>query len=220
MSVPDDREAAFIAAVTASATHEMRNVLAIVQESAGLIEDLVRSAERRGPPDPTRLLGCVERIAAQVARGAELLTSLNGFAHGLEHATALLPLEQEVRQAALLSERLLRQRGHAVEIQPGDPDLMVHASALRLQMALFAALECCMELLPGPGTVGLCARAEDGRPAVECAAQVRDATMDAAPTRAASWTRLAELVDGLGGSLHVAGPGGRFRLLLPGPVAA
>ena len=35
-------EAAFLSEVTAGATHELRNVLAIIKESGGLIGDLVR----------------------------------------------------------------------------------------------------------------------------------------------------------------------------------
>ena len=35
-------EAAFLSAMTASTTHEARNVLAIIKESAGLVEDLVQ----------------------------------------------------------------------------------------------------------------------------------------------------------------------------------
>lgn len=35
-------EAAFLSAMTASATHEVRNVLAIIKESAGLVDDLIQ----------------------------------------------------------------------------------------------------------------------------------------------------------------------------------
>lgn len=220
MSTSEDREAAFIAAITASATHEMRNVLAIVKESAGLIEDLVRAVERRGAPDPSRLLRCVDRIGTQVARGADIVSSLNRFAHALEHAAAVLQLDQEVRQAAFLSQRFARQRGHALEVRPGDPDLAVRSNALRLQMALFAAVECCMERLSAPGTVTLCAARHDGRASVECAAELTGGDTGSAPTDTAGWSRLAELVDGLGGSLDVAGGGCRFRLLFPAATAA
>jgi C4-dicarboxylate-specific signal transduction histidine kinase len=220
MSISDDREAAFIAAITASATHEMRNVLAIVKESAGLIEDLVRSTERRGAPDPSRFLRCVDRINTQVARGADIVSSLNRFAHSLEHAVALLQLDQELHQAAFLSQRFARQRGHAVEVRPGDQNLAVRANALRLQMTLFAALDCCMERLPGPGTVTLRAAGHDGRAVVECTGEGTSGAAGAAPTGAAGWSQLAELADDLGGSLDVAAEGCRFRLLLPAATAA
>lgn len=213
--MPDDREAAFIAAVTASATHEMRNVLAIVKESAGLIEDLVGAAERRGTPDPNRLLRCAERIEVQVARGADIVSSLNRFAHSLEHAVAPLSLDQEVRQAAFLSQRLARQRGHAVEVRSGEGSLTVQVSPLRLQMALFAALECCMDRLAGPGAVTLRATRHEDRAAVECAAEMAEGPVGSGSPTATDWTRLVELVEGLGGAVDRAPDGCRFRLLLP-----
>ena len=43
MSTTENREAAFIGLITAGATHELRNVLAIVKESTGLIADIVDS---------------------------------------------------------------------------------------------------------------------------------------------------------------------------------
>jgi C4-dicarboxylate-specific signal transduction histidine kinase len=213
MSTFDEREAAFIAAVTASATHELRNVLAIVKESAGLIEDLTQSGAGRGAPDPARVLRCTERIATQVARGAELLTGLNRFAHGLEHPTARLQLDQEIRLAALLDQRLVRQRGHTVAVRAGDPDLMIRANPLRLQMALFAALECSAERLAEPGVLTLRAATHEGRPAVEIAVEATEG----GPTAGAppGWDRVVQLVESLGGSVEAADPGRRFRLHWP-----
>jgi len=37
----ESRKAAFMGRITASATHDMKNVLAIIKESAGLMEDLI-----------------------------------------------------------------------------------------------------------------------------------------------------------------------------------
>lgn len=214
MSTPDDREAAFIAGVTAGATHELRNVLAIVKESAGLIEDLVRSAGERGAADPGRLQRSVDRIARQVARGSEILTGLNRFAHSLEHAQAPLDLGQEVQQAAVLGQRTARQRRHAVEVRPGDADLAIAGNALHLQMALFAALECCLELLPEPGTVVMRAARHGDRPSVELSGEVSGSPVSS-DAAVPSWSRLTGLVEGLGGSVERVGKSCRLRLILP-----
>ena len=74
MSTPENPEAAFMAKITASTTHEIRNVLAIVKESAGLVEDVIHSLAPRGLPNQDKLLRAVGRIDAQVSRGAELGT--------------------------------------------------------------------------------------------------------------------------------------------------
>jgi hypothetical protein len=87
MSTPEDRNAAFVAEVTAGTTHEIRNVLAIVKESAGLIGDLIYAFNRRGSLDQDKLTRSLGRIDAQVARGTELLSNLSRFAHSLDHGS-------------------------------------------------------------------------------------------------------------------------------------
>ena len=74
-------EAAFLSAMTASTTHEARNVLAIIKESAGLVEDLVQMYGTRGNLDREKVDRALKRIDLQVKRGADLLTTLNRLAH-------------------------------------------------------------------------------------------------------------------------------------------
>jgi C4-dicarboxylate-specific signal transduction histidine kinase len=213
MSAPDDREAAFIAGITAGATHELRNVLAIVKESAGLIEDLLRSAGGRGGVDPGRLERSAERIAKQVARGSEMLTSLNRFAHSLEQGRTRLDLGQEVQQAAVLGQRTARQRRHAVAVRPGDADVTCDGNPLHLQMVLSAALECCMELLAEPGTIVLRARWHGDRAGVELAGEVSGSVVSTGAA-APSWSRLTELAERLGGSVERLGESCHLRLVV------
>ena len=73
MGVPEDRDAAFVAKITAGATHEIRNVLAIIKESAGLVTDVIHSLGGRPLSNPDKVVRAVGRIDAQVSRGAALL---------------------------------------------------------------------------------------------------------------------------------------------------
>ncbi len=45
----------FFGEMSASISHEIKNVLAIVNENAGLLEDLTLMADRGKPIDPARL---------------------------------------------------------------------------------------------------------------------------------------------------------------------
>jgi C4-dicarboxylate-specific signal transduction histidine kinase len=218
-STPDEQEAAFIASITASATHEIRNVLAIVRESAGLIEDLVRSAGEH-VPDRSRLLKSTERIASQVARGAEIVTSLNRFAHSLDRTRDTLDLGQEVQQAAFLCQRFARQRNHAIVVRPGDQDLTVQVHPLRLHMALFAAMDWCMERLPEPGTVTVRAVRRGPNAAVEVGGEVAGTPLSSTAAPAAPPARLTELVKDLGVAIEVGEAACRFRLVFSRTGAA
>jgi C4-dicarboxylate-specific signal transduction histidine kinase len=213
MSAVDTDGAAFIARVTASATHEIRNVLAIVRESAGLIDDLVRSSPGGDAPIRERMVRALERVDAQVARGAEIVATLNRFAHGLERTEGTLDLAEEVPHAVCLCRRSAAQRRHTLEARPGDAALPVRVAALPLQMALEAAFGCCLDRLPAPGTVSVRAvRAGDGA-AVECAAEAGAAAVAPQPATTEGWRRLATLAEAAGASVEADACG--VRLLWP-----
>jgi len=84
-------EAAFLATMTASATHEVRNVLAIIKESAGLIEDLMHVCAKRGTLDQEKVARAVHRIESHVQRGADLLTNLNRLSRLFDSFSLIIP---------------------------------------------------------------------------------------------------------------------------------
>jgi len=214
MDASDNREAAFLAKITASTTHEIRNVLAIVKESAGLIGDMLHAFAERGSLNSERLLRTVGRIDTQVARGANIVSNLNRFAHSLDNALDSIDLADEVEQIAFLCERFARQGGHQVQVQSEDPGLMVETNSLRLHMTLFTAVECCFERMPEPGTVTMHAARWGDAPSVEFVADIGGRVAGGAPTGVASWSRLEELVAGLGGSVEAPEAECRFRVTL------
>lgn len=216
MSTPRDREAAFIGKTTASATHELRNVLAIVKESAGLIEDIIDSSDQRGSPNADRLTRAVGRIRDQVKRGADIITGLNRFAHSLDHSEEEIDLNQAVQQVSFLCQRGARQGRQFVVAQPGDENLTVVLSSLRLQMALCAAVECCLEQLPEGATVTVHAGRQNDQPSLEFNGEVAGEAISLSPTETAAWNRLAEVLDNLGASVEKVDAAQGFRLILSG----
>jgi C4-dicarboxylate-specific signal transduction histidine kinase len=214
MGTTEDREAAFIGGITAGATHELRNVLAIVKESAGLIADIIDSSNQPGSPKPDRLRRAVSRIEAQVKRGSELLTSLNRFAHSLDHAEDQIDLGEAAEQVSFLCQRTARKGRHQVQAQPGDEGLVVVVNSLRLQMALYTAVECCLEQLPEGGTVSLHPVRHGEQPSLEFSGEVGGQAVSLAPTGAAAWSRLAAVLADLGASVERVEASQGFRLIL------
>jgi hypothetical protein len=102
-----------------------------------------------------------------------------------------------------------------MEVRAGDQDLTVAVNPLWLQMALFTAVECCLELLPGAGKVTIQAGRRGDRPVVEFMAEEGDAVARVPPSQAAGWNRLAELADGLGATIETDESECRFRIILP-----
>jgi C4-dicarboxylate-specific signal transduction histidine kinase len=220
MSTSENREAAFIASVTAGTTHEIRNVLAIVKESAGLIEDLVRSFGRQGPQHEDKITRAVSRIDAQIGRGATLLSNLNRFAHSLDHARDEVDCDQEVQQVASLCQFRARRKRQTFRIEARDRSLTAFVSPFRLQMALFTAVDCCLEQLPEGSTVRITTDRRQDRPVVEFAGEEIGKTALPAPAEAADWKRLVDILGSFGASVEADDAAYGFRLILPAAGAS
>ena len=119
MGEKDLREAAFLGRITAAFTHEMKNVLAIIKESAGLMEDLLALSQEATFPQRDRFVRCLTTIAAQTKRGVELSGRLNRFAHSPDQDIATVDLNDILEQVVFLSGRFARLKG--VTLRPASP---------------------------------------------------------------------------------------------------
>jgi len=84
----ETKEAAFMGRITAGVTHEMKNVLAIIKESAGLMEDLLALSKDASFPHREKFSSVLSKIRNQVARGVDISTRLNAFAHSPDRRPA------------------------------------------------------------------------------------------------------------------------------------
>jgi C4-dicarboxylate-specific signal transduction histidine kinase len=208
-------EAAYIARMTASTTHELRNALAVVKESAGLVDDLTQALQRRKSIDPDKMLSATRRIDAQVARAADLLTSLNRLAHGLDHARERLDLGQHIRHVVFLCQRFARLRRSRLELGPDGDGHAVRANALHLLMLLTAAIDCCLERLPEESVIGVRVSGTAAGPAIELTGSTDGVAPSASPDDTAAWPRLTGLAERLGVTVAARAPGFGIRLQFP-----
>ncbi|MGW8265555.1 MAG: hypothetical protein ACWGSQ_04255 [Longimicrobiales bacterium] len=215
MKASQHPEAAFLAAMTASATHEVRNVLAIIKESAGLIEDMVQVFARKGTLDTEKVYRAVGRIDTQVKRGADLLTNLNRLSHTLDSDLATLDLNTEVEQVVFLSQRFARKRGHRIVAVRSEEGAFAVVHPLHLQMALFSAMECCMEELPDGAAITLSVALRGGRPVLEFLGVCEKEAVGEGPSEGGAWANAREWTESLGASLERPETGFGIRMLFP-----
>jgi C4-dicarboxylate-specific signal transduction histidine kinase len=174
------RRAAFIARITAAATHEFRNILAIVKESSGLVDDLVAAAGS-GAPDQQKVRWALDRIRLQVTRGSDLSTSLNRVMHGLDRDEEVVALSEAVRHAGLLAQRFARQQRREIRLEAGEADATVTLNALDLYRGLVAVLEWCVDHVVEGGTVVVEPAEWETRPAVRFRAETGGAGFGSGP---------------------------------------
>ncbi len=143
-------KAAFMGKITAGVTHEIKNVLAIIKESAGLLEDLISLSQDDLPP--RQIPAVLTRIKGQVTRGVDLSASLNAFAHTGVELRASVDLNQAVVQSAFLSQRFARLKRITLSAFPCEKPLVATTDPLAFQMLLFQCADLLMKLL-GAGSV-------------------------------------------------------------------
>jgi len=135
----------FFGRMSASITHEIKNVLAIINESAGLLEDIVLMAEKGLGISPERLQRLARTVDAQVGRADAVLKMMNHFSHSIDNFVEPVDLTQVATDVCDLFDRLLQMRGVTLEtIEPPAP-VVVTASRFYLQNLLW----CCLDWATG-----------------------------------------------------------------------
>jgi signal transduction histidine kinase len=75
---------AFFGKVNASISHELKNVMAIISETAGLLGDLSEMARGGTPVDPDMLTSSTDSIIEEIQRGFTTIRQMNRFAHSVD----------------------------------------------------------------------------------------------------------------------------------------
>lgn len=151
----------FFGKMSASISHDLKNVLAVINENAGLLEDFCLMAEKGRSLEPARLKRLAEDVKHQIRRGDRIITSLNTFAHSADRESAAIDLRELLGLLVELSLRYASMRGVHLEIDPPADSIMVTTAPFILLNLLWFCLDFAMTAA-GPGkTVALAAEKTD-----------------------------------------------------------
>ena len=145
----------FFGAMTASLSHEINNVYAIINELSGLLGDFCYAAEQGSPLDVERLKGTSQRIGAQVERGQEYVKRLNRFAHTVDDGQATVVLNETVDAIATLCRRLAKLRRVEIEVQLPEESPTLQGSAFDLQHIVFRCIDIVMDASAEGDVIGI-----------------------------------------------------------------
>jgi hypothetical protein len=97
-------------------------VLAIVNENAGLLEDLTLLADRGKPLDPARLKIMAAAVKNQVGRADGIIKNMNRLAHSIDQTITTVDLDQTIELVIALTARFAAMQGVKVDLQlPASP---------------------------------------------------------------------------------------------------
>mgnify|MGYP000991503712 CR=1 FL=1 len=110
---------AFFGRMSASISHEIKNALAVINENAGLVEDLALLAERGATLDPERLKRAAAAVQKQIRRGDGIIKNMNAFAHSVDEPVRQVNLDETAALMVALSQRFAARL--MVRLETGPP---------------------------------------------------------------------------------------------------
>jgi signal transduction histidine kinase len=149
--------------MTASISHEIKNVLAIINENAGLLEDITLMAEKGMPIDPEKVKTQAGRIKNQVRRADGIVKNMNKFAHSVDESLMSVDLAELSELMAALSGRFAYMRGVKLEPASMGSSATITTKPFLLENLVWLCLDFAMDRAGRGKTVGLIAeKTEDG----------------------------------------------------------
>jgi signal transduction histidine kinase len=131
----------FFGKVTASISHELKNRMAIINEQAGLLEDLVLMAERGAEIDLARLKRLSGAVKTQVAMGDRILRNMNRFAHSVDTPQCSVDIRSLLDLTTALAARPASLKGVNLEFYPGPEKVEVTTSPFLVMNLVWLLIE-------------------------------------------------------------------------------
>ncbi len=152
----------FFGKMSASISHDLKNVLAVINENAGLLEDLCLMAEKGKSLDPARMKRLAGDVKNQIRRGDRIISSMNMFAHSADRESVAIDLRELLGLLVDLSLRHASMRGVSLEFDRLSDSIMVTTSPFILLNLLWVCLDFAMTAAGSSKTVALAAEKTAG----------------------------------------------------------
>lgn len=141
---------AFFGRVSASISHEIKNTLAIINENAGLLEDLALLAQQGVPLSSERLQRLSNAIRKQVGRSDQIVKKMNRFAHSTDQAVQPVDLYQTLVFMTELCDRLTAMHQVTVTVAPPGKPVIVTTGLFHLEHLIWG----CIDFMAGEAKAG------------------------------------------------------------------
>jgi signal transduction histidine kinase len=135
----------FFGKMTASISHEIKNVLAIINENAGLLEDLALLADRAAAIEPQRLKNMSQAVMKQVNRADTIVKNMNRLAHSVDESIKTIDLNDILELLVALSNRFASTRGVTVQPKLNEGPVKLRTSPFFLMNLLWLCLDFAMD---------------------------------------------------------------------------
>jgi light-regulated signal transduction histidine kinase (bacteriophytochrome) len=135
-------KSAFMGKITASVAHDLQNVLAIVKESSGLMQDILQIHQDDLAPDfIEKLTKSIALMQKQVSRGVGITSGLNAFAHTADLLQESIDVFEMLKRMILLSQRIFQRQGISVNLKAQNCQSTLLTDPLIFQSLIFESIQ-------------------------------------------------------------------------------
>ena len=150
-----ENELAFFGAITASVSHELNNVISIIDQTAGLLEDLLIGAETGRQIENDRLKRIADNISNQTQRGVGVIKRLNTFAHSVDDPVKEFDINDLVENLTALTRRFANLKRIQLEMQLYNGSITLISSPFMIQQIMFRCIKHALEISQQGDTVNI-----------------------------------------------------------------
>jgi len=120
----------------AAISHEIKNSLAIINENAGLMEDLSLMSKSGHPLDPQRVEALSGRVIKQVQRADTIVKKMNRLAHSVDDPVKEIDVAELLDFTMELGQKLVASLGVELRVTPPPCPVRINSNPF-LVMNLF-----------------------------------------------------------------------------------
>lgn len=147
-------KAAYMGRITAALTHEMRNVLATMRESGGLLEDMLLMNKEDFPKRDV-FERSLARISGQAKRGMGICAALSRLAHSPDAPVATIDVAEWLDYFVFVCGRFARLSNISLAHGVTPSGISFSTDPVRFQMILFNVMDALLAALPDASSVTL-----------------------------------------------------------------
>jgi C4-dicarboxylate-specific signal transduction histidine kinase len=187
--------ARFFGEMTASISHEIKNVMAIINENAGLLEDMV-AMNRQGAPFPVdRMEKLAQSVARQIARADDIIQTMNHFAHSADHARETIDTGEMIQFMINLTSRLTMMQGARFDFSAPEKPVTTAGNRFFLGYLVWRCMVAAMEMCHAEKSIHIRAEIAENDPSLTFSGMDRGDGFFAAPLSILEDSDIMKLLD-------------------------
>ena len=202
----------FFGEISASISHEIKNVLAILNENSGLLNDLVLMNEKGAPMNLERLMRLSQSVDRQIKRADGIVKRMNRFAHSADTFEEDVDLADTILLVAELGARLVQMRSAAFSFEPPETPVKCYTSRFFLENLVWRCMIRAMDGLNLDSPIHIFVEKENSSPRIRFAGVADE---NKGERHEAVAPQEAELLKILEADLSVDWSKGELTILLP-----